>query len=130
MRSAIIAVGFGVLGLACAKQVGTASVTSAGAPLRSSPNDNASLRIADELCSRASSCSEIGEGAKYRSEEACQSDQGARLTAQGSQWACTPSQDALDKCLAAVRGEKCETIISRVDQLEMCKSRAVCGKAE
>ncbi|MDB4942878.1 MAG: hypothetical protein JWP97_2412 [Labilithrix sp.] len=130
MRFTSSVLGITAVGLAlatgCTRQVGTTEVTSA--PVRTSASDPAAMRLADEMCGRASSCNEIGKDGKYRTEEACQSDQGIKAPAEMKRWACTPSQDALDLCLAAIRGEKCETQVSQLDALPQCTSSAVCGR--
>src|SRR5690242_7303923 len=75
-----------LLGAACARQVGTTAVTSADVEARSATAptaaDAAALCLADETCAREAACNTIGEGARYRTEEACLSDQSARAPAQ------------------------------------------------
>jgi hypothetical protein len=124
-----------LLGTACARQVGTATVTSAPAPTvraatAQTPAEAAALRLADELCGRESACNGIGEGAHYRTEEACMSDQSARAPAQLARWTCTPTQTqaGFEQCLAAIRSERCETPLTRVEQLSACRSAEVCGR--
>ena len=95
-----------------------------------SDKDQASMRLADEICGREAACNAIGDGAKYRTIEACMADQGATAPVQLSRWSCTPTQTqaGFEECLAAIRSERCETQLPRVDRLVACRSASVCGK--
>ena len=95
-----------------------------------SERDQAAMRLADELCSRAAACSQIGDGARYRTEEACMADQGTKAPAQISSWTCTPGQTqaGFEECLAAIRSERCETDLPRIDRLVACRTAQVCGR--
>jgi Family of unknown function (DUF6184) len=120
-----------LFGTACARQVGTTAVTSAAASSAAqTPGDAAALRLADELCGREAACSNVGQGARYRTEEACLSDQSSRAPLQLARWSCTPSQtqDGFEQCLAAIRSERCETTLTHVEQLAACRRVAVCGR--
>lgn len=92
--------------------------------------DDVALRLADEICNREAACGHIGDGARYRSEEACMADQGASAPVQISRWSCTPTQTqaGFEECLASIRSERCETPLPRVDRLVACRSVAVCGR--
>ena len=92
--------------------------------------DEASMRLADEMCSRAAACNQIGEGARYPTEEACMAAEGAKAPAQLNGWSCAPSASpsGFEGCLAAVRGERCESDLPRVDRLAACRSVQVCGR--
>ena len=135
MRSINTAMGIASVLLlgACARQVGSATVTSASDSPSSAPTtpaDAAALRLADEMCAREAACNRVGDGARYRTEEACLSDQSARAPAQLSRWTCTPvaTQPGFEECLAAIRGERCETSLTRLDQINPCTSGPVCGR--
>jgi len=108
------------------------SGTSGGARLNGAPNDadESGMRLADEICKRSEACGQIGEGARYASVEACMAEQGARAPARAAHWSCKPSVSlaGFETCLAAVRGEHCETKLATIDELEVCRSRAVCGR--
>jgi hypothetical protein len=113
---------------------GTTSVTS-GTVSRvrltaTTAKDQASMRLADEICAREAACGAIRDGARYRTEEACMAEQGAIAPVQISRWSCTPTQtqEGFEECLAAIRGERCETQLARVDQLGACRTASVCGK--
>ncbi|MDB4934002.1 MAG: hypothetical protein JWP87_974 [Labilithrix sp.] len=126
----------GVLLAACAHNegAGTTTVTSGSTSgvrvTNTRENDDAAMRLADEVCARELACNHIGDGARYRSEEACLADQGAQAPVQLSRWSCTPTQTqaGFEECLAAIRSEKCETALPRVDRLTACRSAAVCGR--
>ena len=115
---------------------GTTTVTSSSATSGvrvtgvTSDKDQASMRLADEICGREAACNGIGDGAKYRSLEACMADQGASAPVQIARWSCTPTQTqaGFEECLAAIRSERCETPLPRVDRLVACRSAPVCGK--
>lgn len=123
---------------ACSHQQDRSSTTTvtSGAPsgvkvtAARSDRDEAAMRLADELCARAAACSQIGEGARYRSEEACMADQGNKAPAQISRWDCTPTQTqaGFEECLAAIRSERCETELPRIERLVACRSAQVCGR--
>ena len=126
-------------GLLCACRgqsgAGATTVTSGltgAARLNGARTDAAesSTQLAGEICKRHAACGHVGEGARYRSVEACMSDQGARAPARLAHWSCTPStaQGSFETCLAAIRGEHCETKLTTIDELEVCRSRAVCGR--
>lgn len=127
-----------MLAAACSRQSdgsGATTVTSgstSGVKVTSarSDRDEAAMRLADELCARAAACNHIGEDARYRSEEACMADQGAKAPAQMSRWTCTPTQTqaGFEECLAAIRSERCETDLPRVEQLIACRTAQVCGR--
>jgi hypothetical protein len=127
------AIGFAavLLATACARQVGTVTVASTTTTAaEQTPADAAALRLADEICGREAACNNIGETARYRTEEACMSDQGARAPAQLKAWSCTPTQTqaGFEQCLAAIRSERCETALTRLDKLDACRSTEVCGR--
>lgn len=126
-----------LLVLACAHQPepSTTTVTAASpsqvtiTPARSD-RDEAAMRLADELCARAAACAQIGEGARYRSEEACMLEQGVNAPAQLASWTCVPTQTqaGFEGCLAAIRSERCETDLRRIEQLVACRTAQVCGR--
>ena len=93
-------------------------------------SDELAMRLADEICAREAACSHIGEGADYRTQEACMADQGSKAPAQLTSWSCVPPQTSagFEQCLAAVRGERCETRLQRIDRLQACRSTAVCAR--
>ncbi len=110
----------------------TSSSTTSGVRVTgtTSDKDQASMRLADEICGREAACNFIGDGAKYRTLEACMADQGASTPVQISRWSCAPTetQAGFEECLAAIRSERCETPLPRVDRLVACRSASVCGK--
>lgn len=135
--SLCIAAAVVVLGAACARQpgTGTTTVTSGstagmGGTGARTAADQASLRLADEICNRQVACSQVGDGARYHTVEACMADQGTRTPGQLTHWSCTPSatQGSFETCLAAIRSEHCETKLSSIDELVACRSNAVCGQ--
>jgi predicted membrane-bound mannosyltransferase len=143
-RSPVKSVGLGtlaavaLLAAACSHQqdrAGTTTVTS-GSPSGvkvtavRTDRDEAAMRLADELCARAAACSQIGDDARYRTEEACMADQSTKAPAQISRWTCTPTQTqaGFEECLAAIRSERCETELPRIERLIACRSAQVCGR--
>ncbi len=120
-----------LLTLACARQENgpsTTALTSAHAPI---PRDELSLRIADEMCHREAACNGIGErgDARYRSDEACMSEQGALSPDVVARWRCTPrgASASFEECLVAIRSERCDTLLDRADRLAACRRAAVCA---
>jgi hypothetical protein len=124
-----------VLATACAHNdgAGTTTVTSGSTSgvrvTNTRQSDQPAMRLADEICARELACNHIGAGARYRSEEACMAEQGASAPTQVSRWECVPGQTqaGFEECLAAIRSERCETPLPRVDRLVACRSAAVCG---
>lgn len=122
----------------CARQVdgqGTTTVTSgATSSVKVTgiqvERDAVGMRLADEICTRETACNHVGSDAAYRTLEACMADQGAKAPAQLSSWSCVPPQTSagFEQCLAAIRGERCETTLGRADRLVACRSDAVCGR--
>lgn len=113
---------------ACARQMGTATVTSSDAPRASSATEAAALRLANEMCGREAACNGIGEGARYRTEEACLSDQSSRAPAQLARWWCGAAPQAgFEGCLKAIHAERCESQLTRPDQLVACRTDGACG---
>lgn len=137
LRTTAFSVAVVVLGAACARQPGSSTTTvtsgSTSAARVTGPRadaDQASLRLADEICNREVACSQVGDGARYPTVEACMADQGTRTPAQLTHWSCAPSatQGSFETCLAAIRNEHCETKLSNIDALVACRSNAVCGQ--
>jgi hypothetical protein len=133
-----LSVAAAALAVGCAhgttETAGTATVTSgatSGVKVTGASSTNqAAMRLADEICARETACGAIGDGARYRTEEACMADQGASAPVQLSRWTCTPTQTqaGFEECLAAIRSERCETPLPRVDRLVACRSASVCGR--
>jgi hypothetical protein len=93
-------------------------------------NDDAAMRLADELCNRASACNRIGDGAPWRTLEACMADEYTRTPAQVGRWTCTPfgAHVGFEECLVAVRSERCDTDLRRADALPECRNARVCAR--
>jgi len=134
---ALAALAVAAISAGCAHQSETSGTTTVtgGTPsgvrvTGTTDKDQASMRLADEICAREAACGAIGDGAKYRTEEACMADQGATAPIQVSRWSCTPTQTqaGFEQCLAAIRSERCETPLPRVDRLVACRSGSVCGQ--
>ena len=108
----------------------TSGATSGVRVTGTSAKDQAAMRLADESCGREAACGAIREGARYSTEEACMADQGASAPVQIARWSCTPTQTqaGFEECLAAIRSERCETPLPRVDRLIACRSLSVCGR--
>jgi len=118
-----------LLASACAHDSSTSTTTvTAGPPSPSRSSDEPAMRLADEICGREAACNHIGAGERYRSEEACMAEQGALAPSQLARWGCVPTrtQAGFEECLAAVRSERCETPLPRVDVLVACRSTPVC----
>ena len=115
---------------ACAHESGPGTTTVTGGSLATArSSDEPAMRLADEICGREAACNHIGAGARYRSEEACMAAQGATAPTQIARWGCVPTrtQAGFEECLAAVRSERCETPLPRVDALAACRSAPVCA---
>lgn len=128
------------LSVACARQLngpaeGTTTITSGtpggvrvtGAQIE---RDDLSNRIADEMCNRESACSMIGDrdDARYRTVEACMSDQGTKSPGVIARWGCTPlgTSATFEACLATIRSARCDMKIDRADMIAECRRAAVC----
>jgi hypothetical protein len=125
----VLALALPVVG--CARQLdGTATTNVTSAPVVTRDTDDASTRLADEICARENACGHVADGGRYRTIEACMADQGAQTPGQLARWSCAPTktQPGFEQCLAAIRGERCETALPRVDRLIACRSVSVCGR--
>ncbi len=121
----------GTLGTACARQTGPGTTTLTSGPTGVRTDASAAAgRLADEICGREVACDHVGKGARYRSEEACMSDQGARAPTQIARWTCTPTEThaGFETCLAAIRSEHCDTPLAHADELVACRSAPICGR--
>jgi hypothetical protein len=124
-----------LLAAACAHESGPTTTTVTGGSLpgvrvtSARASDESAMRLADEICAREAACNHIGVSARYRSEEACMAEQGALAPSQIARWSCVPAatQAGFEQCLAAVRSERCETPLDRVDALAACRSAPVCA---
>jgi hypothetical protein len=141
MRRLIVSSSVLAVVAACARSRGPSAATSTttitgGTPMgvrvtnveESQPDPG--LALADELCRREAACNHIGAaGGRYRTEEACAADLGARLPAQIASWNCSPAAERarFEECLAAIRSERCDTdLVSGTDRLPLCRATAVC----
>jgi hypothetical protein len=125
-----------VFSAACARESqGTTTVTSgttSGVRVTGARvgNDEAAMRLADELCGRAAACNQIGDGGRWRTIEACMADEYTRTPAQASRWSCRPTgaHAGFEECLVAIRSERCDTNLARADRLGACNSAAICAR--
>lgn len=136
--AALALVTFATIAAGCAHRADSSSTTTVTSGSTSGvrvtgarvEHDDAANRLADELCGRAAACKAIGPDARWRTEESCMADQSVKASSQISRWTCTPTQTqaGFEGCLAAIRSEKCETDMTRAEQLGACRSVAVCGR--
>ena len=137
-HTALVAPGTALLVLlasACAHDNGASTTTvTGGSPegvrvTNVTATDEPAIRLADELCAHEAACNHIRDDGRYGSEKACMADQGASALAQLARWGCAPTRThaGFEECLAAVRSERCEASLPRLDGLSACRSAAVCA---
>lgn len=90
-------------------------------------------RLAGELCRREATCGRIDaratDEAKLLGEQNCVTSNAPRMRAAMERWSCsaTAQRAGFESCLAAIRGERCETRIETPDILPACRGNAVCA---
>lgn len=101
-------------------------------PVDSAPAE----RLAGEICRREATCH---EGASPRSEETRLLDEQVCVTrATGrtrdvmSTWDCSPSlvRAGYERCLAAIKNERCETRIDTIERIPACTRAAICERLD
>lgn len=128
------------LSFACARQLngpGSTTLTSGTTPSgvrvtgAQIERDDLSNRVADEMCNHEIACGAVGEheDARYRSQEACMADHGAKSPGVVARWGCTPvgTSASFETCLATIRSARCEQKIDRADAIAECRGNSVCA---
>jgi hypothetical protein len=87
-------------------------------------------RLASARCDREQSCNNIGAGQKYVSREACVDDIRASSAADLNATSCPRGldQDMVDRCLSAIKSEKCDHPLDTITRIGDCQSYHLCIK--
>ena len=82
-------------------------------------------RLARARCDHETTCTRVGDGRTWPSQDACMADFRARADAELG--TCTPARAAVASCLAAIRNQPCTPALERRDALTACLSTALCS---
>jgi hypothetical protein len=148
MKRLMLGMGFVALALAsaCAKDDGRAQttvVTSGTTPagvrvtntqqaLEADPAD----RLAGELCMHDAACNRMStsgtDEARLLAEQACVTERAPAARRFLSGWNCSPaaSRARFEQCLAAIRSERCETMLDDPSRLGLCPRNVACPESE
>jgi hypothetical protein len=118
-----------VLAIACGHpsyEYGTTTTT--GATARVNPGDGAIDAIASARCQRETVCDSIGPHKPFETHEACLTWIRAEESQRLSDAACPRGIDTsrLDKCLSAIRGERCGDQADSESRVAACDMKPLC----
>jgi hypothetical protein len=142
MKRIYLAIALGVFGLACTKDDGratttmvTSGTTTSGIRVTNVPTErDPAERLAGELCRHDTICNLAPRSgtdeARLLSEQACVTERTADARRFLSGWKCTPAagRARLEECLAAIRGERCETVLDDPARLGLCPRNLTCAE--
>lgn len=102
--------------------------TGSNAPSTDTATHNEAVRkIAMSRCQREQACNNIGDGRKYDSQDACESEvtQNTRSTLRPSECPAI-IQSRLDNCIDEVKNQACNNPIDEVSRLAACRQGELC----
>jgi hypothetical protein len=119
---------------ACAHDDAVGQPTLTGATYNSSgsPAAPVSSRAADEIattrCDREQACNNVGATRKYSTHDVCIAQLRAENENSLTNENCPNglSRLALDKCIADIRGEKCDHPLDTFERLNSCSRSSLC----
>ena len=93
-------------------------------------NDAAINAIANARCDREVACKMVGPNQAYETREACVIDLASRGRNDLSTSECPSgvSSSELEKCVGAIRGDKCGTPIDTATHLASCRATSLCSR--
>jgi hypothetical protein len=119
-----------IAAVACGHEYSESGATTTTAARAGTPtNDRAIDAITNARCEREARCNNVGQNKTYVSNEGCLTQ--LRGEAMNSLTASSCPQGIngpqLDKCLADVRGERCENVLDTIGRLANCNTTALCS---
>jgi hypothetical protein len=108
----------------------TSSTTTTGAVASSPVNQQAIDAIAATRCAREARCDNVGAGKHYVSRQGCMTQLRGEGMNDLTTTACPHGLDnaQLDKCLADIRGERCENVLDTIARLSSCSRSSLCSR--
>jgi hypothetical protein len=109
-------------------ETGSTSTTAA------QPNGPVDQRAIDAMtgarCEREARCDNVGANRHYVSREGCITQLRGEAMNSLTTSACPNGIDRahLDRCLADVRGERCENVLDSLDRIANCSTNALCSR--
>lgn len=106
-----------------------APTTTTGSPAASAPaSDKAVERISSARCDREMRCGNVGAGKSYVNQDGCLTEVKGKTMNDLTNSACPRGIDTmqLDKCLADIKGERCENVLDALSRLSNCRTGALC----
>ncbi len=94
-----------------------------------SMNADAVQQIAAARCDRELSCNNVGTGRKYVTRDSCIDELHGSVQSDLRGDQCGRVDRAqLDKCLADIRGERCDHPLDTIARLSACRTGTLCTK--
>jgi hypothetical protein len=121
----------GVAVAACGHSYSQASAPTTTSTAVSAPaSEKAVERISAARCDREMRCGNVGAGKSYVSPEGCTTEVKGKTMNDLTTSACPRGIDEmqLDKCLADIKGERCENVLDALSRLANCRTGALCPK--
>jgi hypothetical protein len=100
-----------------------------GGTIAASPVDRHAIdEVASARCQREATCSNIGAGKSYATRDVCIEHLRADSENELTNASCPNglSRIALDKCLAEIRGERCDHPLDTLARLNACSKSSLC----
>jgi len=117
--------------VACGHSYSETGATSTTAAQPSGPvNQRAIDAITGARCEREVRCDNVGANRHYVSREGCMTQLRGEAMNSLTTSACPNGIDRaqLDRCLADVRGERCENVLDSLDRITNCSTNALCSR--
>lgn len=142
MKRFTLTLGFVALAGACAKDDGRAqttvvtSGTATGGVRVTNVDVDPAERLAGELCMHDAACNRIPSSgtdeARLLAEQACVTERTSASRRFLSGWNCSPAagRARFEECLAAIRSERCETMLTDPGRLDLCRGNIACPESE
>jgi hypothetical protein len=126
-RALAVGLGAALALVACGasnEEVGATSTTAARAPVSTDSADE----IATARCEREVRCGDVGPGLRYETREQCFNTLRVVETSDLAPARCPQgvTREGVDRCLADVRGQRCDNIMENLDWANDCTRSALC----
>ena len=84
--------------------------------------------IASARCDREVTCNNVGTDKKWSNRQACISEVRGKQLNELTEASCPKGVDQTqyDKCLADIKGERCENALDTLSRLAACRTSALC----
>jgi hypothetical protein len=118
------------MAVACGHEYSETSYTTTTGAIASRPvHQEAIDAIAATRCSREARCDNVGAGRHYGSRQGCMTQLRGESISDLTTAACPHLDNAqLDKCLADIRGERCENVLDTIARLSSCSRSSLCSQ--